>query len=87
MFGKENILAGPKSRFPKLDIEIAIKSEEIVVMGDWAYSRGTFTRSFTPKGSDQTFYYDGKFLTVMKRQPDGSWKIFRDCFNSNTPPQ
>jgi ketosteroid isomerase-like protein len=28
---------------------------------------------------------NGKYLTVFKKQSDGSWKIYRDCFNSNTP--
>jgi ketosteroid isomerase-like protein len=28
---------------------------------------------------------DGKFLTIFKKQSDGSCKIYRDCFNSNTP--
>ncbi len=32
-----------------------------------------------------TVNYDGKYQTIFRRQPDGSWKIFRDCFNSNVP--
>ena len=26
---------------------------------------------------------DGKYLTILKKQPDGSWKIHRGAFNSN----
>ncbi|MDX9958989.1 MAG: hypothetical protein RBT68_11165 [Spirochaetia bacterium] len=28
----------------------------------------------------------GKFLDILARQPDGSWKITRDCFNFDGPP-
>lgn len=27
----------------------------------------------------------GKYLTVFRKQADGSWKIFRDCFNLDVP--
>lgn len=27
----------------------------------------------------------GKFLTVWKKQADGSWKIIRDMYNSDLP--
>ena len=26
---------------------------------------------------------DGKFMTVWKKQPDGTWKIAVDMFNAN----
>jgi ketosteroid isomerase-like protein len=28
---------------------------------------------------------DGKFMSVLKKQSDGRWLLFRDCFNSNIP--
>ena len=65
---------------------MTIYPEEITVAGDWGYSRGTYKDCRTPKAGGETVYIDGKFLTILKRQPDGSWKIFRDCFNSNVPP-
>jgi ketosteroid isomerase-like protein len=30
---------------------------------------------------------DGKYMTILERQADGSWKIHRDIFNSNTAPR
>jgi ketosteroid isomerase-like protein len=30
---------------------------------------------------------DGKFLEVLKRQPDGSWSYLVDMFSSNAPPK
>jgi ketosteroid isomerase-like protein len=37
------------------------------------------------KDGGEPIPYDGKFLTIFKRQSDGSWKIHRDIYNSNVP--
>jgi hypothetical protein len=47
---------------------------EITVAGDWAYSLGAY-------GSDRVVdgipvRVEGKFLTILKRQPDGYWKMY-----------
>jgi len=60
-----------------------INPAEITVGADWAYSRGVYTADRVVQGKD--VHIDGKFLTIFRHQPDGSWKIYRDCFNSNTP--
>ncbi len=75
-----------KARMDAFDTRMSITPLEIVVAGDWAYSRGTFTQDLTSKKSKAVAHVDGKFLTIFKKQSDGSWKIFRDCFNSNVPP-
>jgi ketosteroid isomerase-like protein len=62
-----------------------IYPEEINVAGGWAYSRGNYDSDRVVGG--KVVRVEGKFLTILKRQPDGSWKIYRDCFNSNIPPK
>ena len=54
---------------------MSIMTDEVVVMGDWAFSSGNFTVGTK---------VDGKFLSVFKRQDDGTWRIYRDAFNMNT---
>jgi ketosteroid isomerase-like protein len=85
--GKAQILPGIQKAFGAFNLKVDIKAEEIVILGDWAFSSGTFTRRMAPKAGGPEIFFDGKFLTLFKRQPDGSWKIFRDCFNSNVPPK
>lgn len=87
VFGKAQIQAGAESRFSQFNAKITITNEETWVAGNWAFSRGTFTRSRTPKAGGETAVYDGKYLDILKKQADGSWKIFRDCYNSNVPPK
>ncbi|MCP4383233.1 MAG: DUF4440 domain-containing protein [Hyphomicrobiales bacterium] len=54
---------------------MSIVADEVVVMGDWAFSSGNFKVGKI---------VDGKFLTIFRRQDDGSWRIYRDAFNMNT---
>ena len=66
---------GTPERFAKPPASMEIKSEEVVITGDWAFSRGNFTVNNT---------LEGKFLTIFRRQDDGSWRIYRDAFNFNS---
>jgi len=54
---------------------MSVVADEVVIMGDWAFSSGNFK-----VGAN----VDGKFLTIFRRQEDGSWRIYRDAFNMNT---
>jgi ketosteroid isomerase-like protein len=58
---------------------------EIQEIGDWAYSRVSASYKVAPKDGSLPYVYEVKALTIYQRQPDGVWKIHRDCFNSNTP--
>lgn len=80
------ILASFKARMAGFDTKMSITPLEISVVGDWAYSRGVFTQDMTAKEAKKVSHFEGKFLTIFKRQDDGAWKIYRDCFNSNLPP-
>jgi uncharacterized protein (TIGR02246 family) len=80
------IQASWKARMTGFDTKMSITPLEISVVGDWAYSRGVFTQDMTAKETKKVARFEGKFLTIFKRQDDGGWKIYRDCFNSNLPP-
>jgi uncharacterized protein (TIGR02246 family) len=67
-------------------VDIEITNEEVEVDGSLAYSRGHYVATFSPKDGAQPIPVDGKFMTILKRQTDGSWKIHRDIFNSNVAP-
>ena len=55
------------------------KLVEFGVDGDLAYQVGTFAISGT-NPSEQ-----GKFLNILKRQVDGTWKVAVSMFNSDSP--
>ena len=68
-------------RFKSMDIRIT------KTYGDHelGYATGNYTYTFVSNDGKTTVNMDGKYQTIFRRQPDGSWKIFRDCFNSNVP--
>jgi len=73
----------PKGFVPGSVSSMNIYPEEITVAGGWAYSRGTYDSDRVVGG--KTVRVEGKFSTIFRKQSDGSWKIYRDCFNSNFP--
>jgi uncharacterized protein (TIGR02246 family) len=81
--GKERIRARNQAVADRFTFDIGITNEEVRTTGDWAFSRGTYKASLTPKAGGKQIPIDGKYMTILARQPDGSWKIHRDIFNSN----
>ena len=65
----------------RVTFDMDITNEEVEVAGDWAFSRGTYTLTTTPKESGQPVFIDGRYITIFTRQPDGSWKRHREIFN------
>jgi ketosteroid isomerase-like protein len=65
--------------------EVRTELEEVVVAGDWAFSRGTFHGTFQPRAGGPATSDVTKFVLIWRREPDGSWKIARDIWNSNNP--
>ena len=82
IYGKSAIGERKRIGLKKADIESQIITvEETQVAGDWGFARGTATMSSTPKAGGATTNLEANFLTIFKKQADGSWKIFRDCIN------
>ena len=88
IFGIEALRAKMEPAFDNFTLEVAIYPEEAQVDGDLGFARGNYTVSMTPKAGGETIISmpDGKYSTICKRQADGSWKIYIDCYNSNVPP-
>jgi uncharacterized protein (TIGR02246 family) len=64
---------------------MVVTTQEVIVSGDWAFAHGVYTNEQVPKAGGKTVYTDGKFLTVFKREADGTWKIYADTSSSNVP--
>lgn len=84
--GKEALRAGLESELEAITYDMEITNKEVNVSGDMAVARGTYAATITFKDGSEPIAIDGKYMTLLKRQPDGSWKIFRDIYNSNVPP-
>jgi uncharacterized protein (TIGR02246 family) len=84
--GKEQVRAAMQPLFDNCSTNnMTIHIEEVRILGDQAYSHGTYEFVMTPKEGGESTSYSGKFLDILKKQVDGSWKIAIDCYNCNTP--
>lgn len=69
---------------PGMSIHWQATKVEAARSGDLAYSSGTYELGFMdPKGKPLTDH--GKYVTVWRKQADGSWKVAMDIFNSDLP--
>lgn len=62
-----------------------VEPSEIVSSGDIGYCAGTY-RFEVPSESGAGMIGAGKFVTVLRRQPDGSWKAVVDSFFLDVKP-
>ncbi len=70
---------------PGLSMTFHPTSVGVAKSGDVAYTYGVYDMSVTgPDGKPVTD--KGKYVTVYKKQADGSWKAAVDTFNSDLPP-
>jgi uncharacterized protein (TIGR02246 family) len=65
-------------------VKFEIASDIIEGRGDLAYNMGHYRFTAVPKAkSAPGIADDGKFVEILKQQPDGSWKYAVDIYNSN----
>lgn len=81
--GKERIRTRNGGFLDQFKFDMGITNEEVRVAGDLAFARGTYKASLIPKQGGTPVPINGKYMTILARQGDGSWKIHRDIFNSN----
>ena len=67
-------------------VEIDIRSEEIVVIDDWAFERHleTLVEIDAIDGESKRYYIRG--ARIFRREEDGSWKIAQYIWNGNVRP-
>lgn len=58
-----------------------LTTDDVGRSGDVAYEAGKVTLTIQPAGKEPT-KAAAKYVVVWKRQPDGSWKLHRDIWNS-----
>lgn len=85
--GKAAIQENAQGAFEAMDFaDVKFTTQDVEVSGDIAVETGTYSMTVGPKGQKGTAD-TGKYITVWKRQADGSWKIYRDISNSDAAPK
>jgi uncharacterized protein (TIGR02246 family) len=65
--------------------DVSFSSEKVDASGDLAYARGHFTEKYTDPTTKAGASNSGSYITVYKKQADGSWKVVED-FTAVEPP-
>ena len=76
-FGKEAFAAASKS-MTGMKIDGTSNIEEIQIVGDWAYLRTHLAMTMTSP-SHAPVRRSGYTLTIMRKEPDGRWRLARDA--------
>jgi ketosteroid isomerase-like protein len=78
MSGADGLRKGYEGALKDPNFDVSFSSDKVDVSGDLAYSRGRFTEKETDPATKQVKSNSGSYITVYKKQPDGSWKVVED---------
>jgi uncharacterized protein (TIGR02246 family) len=70
---------------PNLKVAFEANRIEVAQSGDLAYTRGNYTLTMTNLESGKPETSTGHYLTVWKKQADGSWKAVEDFITPGGP--
>lgn len=86
--GADAIKAAMQDAFGDPNISVAVKADrvEVASSGDIAYGYGTGISTITDPKTQAVTTVQSKWVTVFKKEPDGSWQAVADIYNSDGPP-
>lgn len=85
--GEAALRSWAQSIFHQNTVSAEYTSAEATVIGDWAVERYSGTLTATPKTTGAPIEDRFRGIHIYRRQPDGSWRIAQDIWNSALPPQ
>jgi uncharacterized protein (TIGR02246 family) len=77
-FGKEAFAAASQG-MRNVRVEGRSDMREIRVLGDWAYLRNYIEMTMTSPDGDAPVRRSGYTLTILRKEPDGRWRLARDA--------
>ena len=77
MRGRHDFAAASKAMQAR--VEGTADIQEVRVFGDWAYCWNQLAVTIHPTGGGPPTRLNGPALSILRKQPDGKWVIFRDA--------
>ena len=78
-FGRDGFSSNFMTAHQQVRICCTSELEEVVVVGEVAYTRSRDTLSVTPRAGGEATQLAGHRMTVYRRHPDGRWLLARDA--------
>ena len=87
MTGKDAIGKAMKDALtdPNWSLELQAVQVEVSRGGDLGYTRGTYVLTATDPASKKAVTEKGRFVTIFRKEADGSWKALQDITNAEAP--
>src|SRR5689334_18879541 len=79
MRGRDAFAAASREMASKVRIEGSSEVQEVRVTGDWAYCFTQLTVTITPRDGGEAKRRSGHTLTILRRNTDGGWVVYRDA--------
>jgi len=79
MRGRKAFGAASQAMAPKVRIEGDGEIQEIRITGDWAYCWTQLSVTITPRQGGEPKRRSGHTLTILRKNPDGAWVVYRDA--------
>lgn len=77
-FGREGFSSNFVTAHKQMRICCSSELEEVIVVGEVAYTRSRDALSVTPRAGGKAAQLAGHRMTVYRKQRDGSWLLSRD---------
>jgi uncharacterized protein (TIGR02246 family) len=77
--GRDGFSTGFSAAHGQARIRCVSELEEVVVVGEVAYTRSRDSLSMTPRDGGEATRLAGHRMTVYRKQPDGRWLLARDA--------
>jgi uncharacterized protein (TIGR02246 family) len=78
-FGRDGFSLAFSAAHQQAVVHCISELEEVVVVGEVAYTRSRDALHVTRRGGGETTQLAGHRITVYRRQPDGRWLLARDA--------
>jgi uncharacterized protein (TIGR02246 family) len=78
-FGRDGFPAGFSVAHQQSRIRCISELEEVVVVGEVAYTLSRDSLSVTPRAGGEATELAGHRITIYRKQPDGRWLLARDA--------
>jgi uncharacterized protein (TIGR02246 family) len=81
MAGEDKIRSGIADllKDPNFSLDLTNKQTVVAASGELGYTTGTYRVTYSDPKTKQKASEDGHYVTVFRKQPDGSWKALEDA--------
>lgn len=83
--GRDAVVANMRAMFEGMTMSVEIVPEETMTMGNFGFDRGHARVTVTPKAGGAAMTDESRYIVLLEKSADGTWRVSRDIDNSSMP--